>query len=108
MRSETEGGRREVREGGREGGRKGGREGMRWYTPTLSTGERWSYLSSVPARMYLPLGENLTNETGGFSSSEGRRERGGAVSRVTQTPEHRLNSTLCSLKGHSLSVSGTD
>lgn len=28
-----------------------------------------TYLSRVPAKMYLPFGENLTNETGGFSSS---------------------------------------
>lgn len=28
-----------------------------------------TYLSSVAARMYLPLGENLTNDTGGLSSS---------------------------------------
>ena len=46
------------------------------YSNPEHTGERCSYLSSVPARMYLPLGENLTNETGGFSSSEGRKERG--------------------------------
>ena len=30
---------------------------------------RKEYLSKVAARMYLPLGENLTNETGGLSSS---------------------------------------
>jgi len=28
-----------------------------------------AYLSSVAARMYLPFGENLTNDTGGLSSS---------------------------------------
>ena len=27
------------------------------------------YLSKVAARIYLPLGENLTNDTGGLSSS---------------------------------------
>lgn len=29
-----------------------------------------TYLSSVAAKMYFPLGENLTYDTGGFSSSE--------------------------------------
>ena len=33
-----------------------------------------TYLSSVAARIYLPLGENFTNDTGGFSSSERRRK----------------------------------
>lgn len=35
-----------------------------------------THLSSVAARMYFPLGENLTNDTGGLSSSDHRnRER---------------------------------
>ena len=29
-----------------------------------------TYLSRVAARIYLPFGENLTNDTGGFSSSK--------------------------------------
>ena len=29
-----------------------------------------AHLSSVAAKMYLPFGENLTNDTGGLSSSE--------------------------------------
>lgn len=29
-----------------------------------------THLSSVAARMYLPLGENFTKDTGGLSSSE--------------------------------------
>ena len=28
------------------------------------------YLSRVPAKMYFPFGENFTNDTGGFSSSD--------------------------------------
>ena len=31
--------------------------------------QKETYLSRVAARIYLPFGENLTNETGGFSSS---------------------------------------
>ena len=33
-------------------------------------------MSSVPARMYFPFGENFTNDTGGFSSSGGRGREG--------------------------------
>lgn len=29
-----------------------------------------TYLSKVAAKIYLPLGENFTNETGGLSSSK--------------------------------------
>ena len=44
-----------------------------------------NYLSNVPVRMYFPLGENLTKDTGGLSSSDepeggggrGRRKREG-------------------------------
>lgn len=36
-----------------------------------------THLSSVAARMYLPLGENLTNDTGGLSSSGKHKEEGG-------------------------------
>ena len=35
----------------------------------LGQGHGECYLSRVAARMYLPLGENFTNETGGLSSS---------------------------------------
>lgn len=31
---------------------------------------RVTHLSSVAARMYFPLGENFTNDTGGLSSSK--------------------------------------
>lgn len=31
-----------------------------------------TYLSKVAARMYLPLGENFTKDTGGLSSSGGK------------------------------------
>ena len=48
------------RTGGREGGKGGGREG----------GRGGMYLSRVPAKMYFPFGENFTNDTGGFSSSD--------------------------------------
>ena len=34
-----------------------------------------THLSRVAARMYLPLGENLTKDTGGLSSSIGNNER---------------------------------
>ena len=61
---------------------------MRWlHHNTLDYG-RWSYLSRVPARMYLPLGENLTNETGGFSSSEGGRSEEGQSQGSMQHPMH--------------------
>jgi hypothetical protein len=30
----------------------------------------WPYLSNVAARIYLPFGENFTNETGGLLSSK--------------------------------------
>jgi hypothetical protein len=51
--------------------------GKRGYGMRISVGA-WSicmllfteYLSMVAAKMYLPLGENLTKETGGFSLSE--------------------------------------
>ena len=51
------------REGGREGRREGGREGR-------EGGRGGVYLSRVPAKMYFPFGENFTNDTGGFSSSD--------------------------------------
>ena len=52
------------RTGGREGGKGGGREGGR------EGGRGGVYLSRVPAKMYFPFGENFTNDTGGFSSSD--------------------------------------
>ena len=36
-----------------------------------------THLSRVPVKMYFPFGENLTNETGGFSSSNRREREGG-------------------------------
>jgi hypothetical protein len=36
---------------------------------TITSTVNPTYLSNVAARMYLPFGENFTNETGGLSSS---------------------------------------
>ena len=33
-----------------------------------------THLSSVAARMYFPLGENFTNDTGGLSSSSNKKK----------------------------------
>lgn len=35
----------------------------------------FTYLSSVAARMYFPFGENVTNETGGLSSSANKTDQ---------------------------------
>jgi hypothetical protein len=35
-----------------------------------------THLSKVAARMYLPFGENFTNDTGGLSSSAWKTEMG--------------------------------
>lgn len=40
-----------------------------------------THLSRVAARMYLPLGENLTNDTGGLSSS-GKHNSAGVTKRL--------------------------
>lgn len=37
---------------------------------TIQTSAALTYLSSVAAKMYFPFGENLTNDTGGLSSSD--------------------------------------
>lgn len=48
---------------------------MQWRHLLVKTGtapDSHTHLSSVAARMYFPLGENLTNDTGGLSSSDQR------------------------------------
>ena len=52
-------------------------------------------LSNVPASMYLPLGENFTKDTGGFSSSGGAGRTGGAVNLInTYTSQGGLYSRV--------------
>ena len=34
----------------------------------------WTHLSNVAAKIYFPFGENLTNDTGGLSSSESEKK----------------------------------
>jgi hypothetical protein len=58
-----------------------------------------THLSNVAARMYLPLGENLTNDTGGLSSSEIRKEGKETRERVRESQWCSGSTSVSNVRG---------